>query len=57
MEKQNKMDWVCYLMISNHMWDDEFTPERYYNMGPRYTPENVNDESFWDEIINFLPKL
>ena len=54
MEKQNKMDWVCYLMISNHMWDDEFTPERYYNMGPRYTPENVNDESFWDEIINFL---
>lgn len=54
MEKQNKMDWVCYLMISNHMWDDEFTPERYHNMGPIYNPENINDESFWDEIINFL---
>jgi len=51
---KNDLLWVCYLMVSNHMWDDENTPARFYNMPPRYQAENVNDLSFWDEIIAFL---
>lgn len=54
MNNNNSIEWICYLMISNHMWDDEFTPPRYHNMPPRYNPENINDMSFWDEIIKFL---
>ena len=54
MSNANKMDWVCYLMISNHMWDDEYSPSKFHNMPKRYNPENVNEESFWDEIISFL---
>ncbi len=50
----NNMEWICSLLLSNHMWDDEFTPPRYYNMPPRYNPENINEVSYWEEIIRFL---
>lgn len=50
----NKMEWICSLLLSNHMWDDEFTPPRFFNMPPSYNPENINDFSYWEEIIRFL---
>ena len=49
-----KLEFTCGLELSNHMWDDEFTPSRFYNMPPRYNPLNINDVSFWEEIIKFL---
>ncbi len=50
----DKMIWAYYVEFSNHMWDDENTPPRYWYGGPSYDPNNHVDFDLWDELMPFL---
>lgn len=50
----NNMIWAYYLMLSNHMWDDENVPPRYWYQEPKYKDNNNVDFKLWDEMVTFL---
>lgn len=51
---ENNLMFAYYLMLSNHMWDDENTPARYQYLPQSYTPEIKFSETVWDKTIDFL---
>ena len=51
---KNEKIWGFMFMLSDHMWEDEFSPPRGFHLPPNYTHEISVDEEAWDKIIPFL---
>ena len=51
---QNEKIWSFFMYLSNHMWDDEYTPPRGWYEKPRYEECNNIDVGTWDETMKFL---
>ena len=46
--------WAYLIHLSEHMWDDEFSPARGSYLSKMYTPNNNTDFKVWDEVIKYL---
>ena len=51
---QNEKIWSFFMYLSNHMWDDEFSPPRGWYLEPKYQECNNVSVETWDEIMKFL---
>lgn len=52
----NDKIWAYYIRLSDHFWDDEYSP--MWNISPRnlYNDNNDIDFEVWDEIVDHLAK-
>lgn len=48
------MIFSYFLQISNHMWDDEFTPRQPWSVTDPWDPCNRIDVEIFDKIVDFL---
>lgn len=46
--------WSYFLQLSVHMWDDENSPPRGWDIETRYNENNNCDPVMWDEIVDFI---
>ena len=51
---QNEKIWSFFMYLSNHMWDDEYSPPRGWYLEPKYQECNNVDVETWDETMRFL---